>query len=76
MAKPSLSESQKVKVQALKTGGDALFAQKKYRKAYFKYTEAIKLDGRNAILYANRAASALSMKECVSAFNIYQVINC
>jgi hypothetical protein len=70
MAEPSVSDAVKVKVQNLKAEGDGLFAQKKYKKAYVKYTQAIELDSSNAILYANRAASALSMKECVSAFNI------
>jgi len=76
MAEPSVSDAVKVKVQNLKAEGDGLFAQKKYKKAYVKYTQAIELDSSNAILYANRAASALSMKECVSAFNILWDINC
>ncbi|KAJ7116811.1 hypothetical protein C8R43DRAFT_902312, partial [Mycena crocata] len=37
--------------------------QGEYMAAYEKYSEAIGEDGNNAILYANRAASSLSMKE-------------
>jgi hypothetical protein len=65
MAEPFLSDNQKIKVDKLKTEADGFFVRKQYKKAYFKYSEAIKLDGKNAVLYANRAASALSMKECV-----------
>lgn len=53
MAEPSIQEA---KVDQLKAEG---FVQKYFRKAHFKYSEAIKLDG-------NRAASALSMKEYVT----------
>lgn len=35
--------------------------------AYEKYSEAIKEDPENAVLYANRAATSLSMKESVGA---------
>jgi len=65
MAEPSLSEAHKVEVDKVKAEGDAFFGQKRFREAYFKYSDAIKLDDNNAILYANRAASALSMKEYV-----------
>ncbi|TCD68808.1 hypothetical protein EIP91_009675 [Steccherinum ochraceum] len=39
-----------------KNEGNVLFAKKDYRAAHHKYTLAIKEDGNNAILYANRAA--------------------
>ncbi|KAK7063882.1 TPR-region domain-containing protein [Favolaschia claudopus] len=37
--------------------------------AYEKYSEAIKEDSKNAVLYANRAATSLSMKEFLDAAN-------
>jgi tetratricopeptide (TPR) repeat protein len=51
----------------LKAAGNAFHVEGKYRKAYTKYSEAIKIDSTNAVLYANRAASALSMKEYLDA---------
>jgi tetratricopeptide (TPR) repeat protein len=75
MAELSLTDAQRAKVERLKAEGDGFFVQKKYRKAHFKYSEAIKLDHSNAVLYANRAASALSMKECVAISNVLREIN-
>lgn len=46
----------------LKTEGDTFYFRKDYRRAAQKYTEAIKEDDSNAILYANRAACYLPMK--------------
>jgi tetratricopeptide (TPR) repeat protein len=65
MAPPPVSEAHKVEVDKVKAEGDALFTQKRFKEAYVKYSDAIKLDGNNAILYANRAASALSTNEYV-----------
>ena len=69
MAQPSVSEAHNVEVDKVKAEGDALFAQKRFKEAYVKYSDAIKLDGNNAILYGNRAASALSMNEYVLHFH-------
>jgi Flp pilus assembly protein TadD len=49
--------------ERLKTQGNALHVQGQYRAAYKKYSEAIKEDPTNAVLWANRAASGLAMKE-------------
>ncbi|EGO19967.1 hypothetical protein SERLADRAFT_442779 [Serpula lacrymans var. lacrymans S7.9] len=47
--------------EVLKAEGNACHQKGLYSEAYSKYSDAIKKDGSNAILYANRAASALSM---------------
>ncbi|KAJ3281704.1 hypothetical protein HDU79_010544 [Rhizoclosmatium sp. JEL0117] len=47
----------KAKAEAAKAEGNKLMADKKYQKAIKKYTEAIQLDGNNAVYYANRAAA-------------------
>ena len=60
-----ISEAQKRESDHLKAEGDTLFSQKLYKEAYAKYSDAIQLNGNNAILYSNRAASALSMEEYV-----------
>lgn len=65
MTEPSILDAKNTSVDKVKAEGDGFFANRQYRKAYAKYSEAIKLDGQSAVLYANRAASALSMKECV-----------
>jgi Flp pilus assembly protein TadD len=49
--------------ERLKSQGNALHVQGQYRAAYKKYSEAIKEDPTNAVLWANRAASGLAMKE-------------
>ena len=66
MAAPSASETQNTKIDTLKAEGDAFFCQKRFREAHSKYSEAIDLDGNIVVLYNNRAASALSMNECVT----------
>ncbi|KIY51282.1 hypothetical protein FISHEDRAFT_37531 [Fistulina hepatica ATCC 64428] len=50
---------------ALKQEGNALFAAQKWKLASKKYTAAIELDEKNAILYANRCACRLQMRMCV-----------
>lgn len=47
----------------LKEQGNKLFSAKEYVLASAKYTEAIEADGTNAVLYANRAACRLHLKQ-------------
>jgi stress-induced-phosphoprotein 1 len=49
----------------LKAEGNELFIQKQYDQAARKFTQAIELDGTNAILYANRAACHQLLKRFV-----------
>ncbi|KAJ7508704.1 TPR-like protein [Mycena galericulata] len=55
------------RAQTLKLQGNAFHEKGEYQAAYDKYTEAIKEDPDNAVLYANRSASSLSMKEYLDA---------
>ena len=61
MAEPPVDHN--VAVESLKAEGNAFHTKGQYKQAYQKYTEAIALDGNNAVLYANRAASSLALKE-------------
>lgn len=49
----------------LKEAGNKLYVAKDYAAAYFKYSESIEADGKNAVLYANRAACSFAMSKCV-----------
>ena len=49
--------------ERLKARGNALHVQGQHKAAYKKYSEGIKENPTNAILWANRAASGLAMKE-------------
>ena len=49
----------------LKSDGNKLYTKKDFAGAYDKYTEAIAAGGENAILYANRAACSIGLKEWV-----------
>lgn len=51
------------KVQQLKVDGNKLFSQQDFKGAYAKYSDAIAEDGANAVLYANRAACNIGLKE-------------
>lgn len=51
--------------EQLKDEGNALFKDKKYEEAIVKYTAGIELDGKHAILYANRAICYLSLESSV-----------
>ncbi|KAH0591282.1 hypothetical protein H2248_001372 [Termitomyces sp. 'cryptogamus'] len=51
----------------LKAEGNALYHAGKYNEAYGKYSQAIKQDPYNAVLWANRAASAVAMKKYLDA---------
>ncbi|KAJ7070653.1 hypothetical protein C8F01DRAFT_1107221 [Mycena amicta] len=53
----------------LKEAGNAFHQRGEYAQAYNKYTEAIAQDPNNAILYANRAASCLKMKNYLGALS-------
>lgn len=47
----------------LKAQGNALYLAGKHKEAYSLFSEGIKLNPQNAILWANRAATSLAMKE-------------
>lgn len=51
------------KSDGLKAQGNALHGKGLFEQAYKQYTEAIKEDPNNPILYANRAATCLAMKQ-------------
>ena len=55
--------SNKAEGEKLKVLGNKLYQQGKYNEALDKYTEALKQDRTNAVIYANRAAVHLAMKE-------------
>ncbi|RDB29131.1 Small glutamine-rich tetratricopeptide repeat-containing protein beta [Hypsizygus marmoreus] len=69
MSQPQASTStgSNANAEGLKALGNALHVKGKYKQAYQKYSEAIKEDPTNAILWANRAASALAMKQYLDA---------
>lgn len=50
------------KADRLKAEGNTLFAKNDFAGAYKKYTEALKHDDKNPILYSNRAACSLGLK--------------
>ena len=52
----------------LKNEGNTLYLLGEHQAAYDKCSEAIQLDGSNAILYANRAAASLSLARYVISF--------
>ncbi|KAK0469498.1 uncharacterized protein EV420DRAFT_1757239 [Desarmillaria tabescens] len=54
--------SQLSQAAKLKEEGNALFVKKNYASAIVKYTKAIALDDKNAVLYANRSACHHSLK--------------
>ncbi|KAG1804702.1 uncharacterized protein HD556DRAFT_1225627 [Suillus plorans] len=51
----------------LKDEGNELFKKQDYIGAIIKYTEAIALDDKNAVLYANRAACNHALNKCLDA---------
>ncbi|KAJ6520220.1 hypothetical protein C8R45DRAFT_954328 [Mycena sanguinolenta] len=55
------------RAQRLKLQGNGLHERGEHQAAYEKYSEAIKEDPENAVLFANRAATSLSMKEFLDA---------
>ena len=52
-----------VRAAKLKDEGNSLFTNKHYSEAFSKYSEALDKGGPNPIIYANRAACRLNMKE-------------
>ena len=57
------SDDDKARAEQLKVEGNALHAKGNYVGARSKYSDAIKLDGENAVLYANRAAAYIASKQ-------------
>ncbi|RPD81621.1 hypothetical protein L226DRAFT_606904 [Lentinus tigrinus ALCF2SS1-7] len=53
--------------ERLKAEGNALFLKHDFSAAYEKYTEALKYDASNAILYCNRAACSLGLTRYMDA---------
>ncbi|KAI3603927.1 small glutamine-rich tetratricopeptide repeat-containing protein alpha-like isoform 1 [Moniliophthora roreri] len=56
-----------ISAQRLKEEGNELFRQQKYQEAAIKYGEAIELDGKNPILFSNRALCCLKMRHYILA---------
>ncbi|KAI0374550.1 hypothetical protein BV20DRAFT_977181 [Pilatotrama ljubarskyi] len=52
----------------LKAEGNDLFVKKDFTAAYKKYTQAIKHDEQNAVLYCNRAACSLGLNRYLDAY--------
>ncbi|KAI0652345.1 TPR-like protein [Trametes meyenii] len=63
----SSDDENKAKAAQLKAEGNALHVKGNHAEARLKYTEAIKHDGENAVLYANRAASYIALKQYLDA---------
>ncbi|OJT08469.1 hypothetical protein TRAPUB_652 [Trametes pubescens] len=63
----SSDEEKRNAAEKLKAEGNALHLKGDHAGARSKYTEAIALDGANAVLYANRAAAYIALKQCVAA---------
>ncbi|KAL6299613.1 hypothetical protein BKA93DRAFT_819814 [Sparassis latifolia] len=53
----------KKKAAQLKEEGNALYVKQEYHAAAEKYSKALEYDSDNAVLYANRAACALGIKD-------------
>ena len=51
------------RAEYLKAEGNTFFLRKDYALAALKYTEALEVDEGNAVLWANRAACRLQLKE-------------
>ena len=47
--------------ERLKDEGNTLYINKDFAGAYEKYTQAIRHDDKNAVLYSNRAAASLAL---------------
>ncbi|KAJ8093018.1 hypothetical protein PM082_011339 [Marasmius tenuissimus] len=62
-----MSQNTRGRAQSLKDEGNKLFIAKNFDAAMGKYDEAIALDDRNPILFANRAACRLSLRRYMDA---------
>lgn len=51
------------KAEAIKAIANEFYSKKDFKNAYQKYTEAIDVDGSNAVYYSNRAAASLAMNQ-------------
>ena len=60
MSSPNPSQADRLKAE-----GNALFIKNKFKEAFDKYTEAVKYDDKNAILYSNRTACCLGLNRYV-----------
>ncbi|TBU34429.1 TPR-like protein [Dichomitus squalens] len=58
------SDDDKPRAEQLKADGNALYIRGDHLAVRSKYTQAINLDGDNAVLYANRAATYIALKQC------------
>ncbi|EED80868.1 predicted protein [Postia placenta Mad-698-R] len=63
----SSTDNRKTMADGFKAEGNALYTKGDYKAAYDKYTEAIKSDETNAVLFSNQAACSLAMKEYLNA---------
>lgn len=57
------------KAEQFKAEGNNFHKSGQYQAAYDKYSEAIKEDPKNAILWANRAVRAIAMKKYMDAIS-------
>lgn len=79
-----MSTDSKARAAELKAEGNAFFVEKKWVKALNKFTQALELDNKNAILYSNRAACYLhldrydlyAMSSCSSDADLYKISRC
>ncbi|TFK93035.1 hypothetical protein K466DRAFT_479395 [Polyporus arcularius HHB13444] len=62
------SSGQSSEASRLKTEGNSLFTRNDFTGAYEKYTEALKHDDKNAVLYCNRAACSLGLNRSVASY--------
>ncbi|KAM5536003.1 hypothetical protein V8D89_010261 [Ganoderma adspersum] len=61
------SDNNKTRAEQLKADGNALYVRNDFSAARSKYTQAIKLDDNNAVLYSNRAATYIALKQYLDA---------
>ncbi|KAF9791984.1 hypothetical protein BJ322DRAFT_1215294 [Thelephora terrestris] len=62
-----MSSSTPSQADLFKAEGNALFAKKNFKGAHRKYTEALKYDSENPVLYSNRAACSLGLNRYLDA---------
>ncbi|XP_023932434.1 small glutamine-rich tetratricopeptide repeat-containing protein alpha-like isoform X2 [Lingula anatina] len=59
----SLSQEDKKRAEELKARGNDLMKSERFKEAMEFYTQAIQIDGRNAVYYCNRAAAYSKLNE-------------